>query len=236
MAVRWSNPSGGAGFQRFRVWPAGTDSYSHTDLSNNFDTLDNIIGNSPTVNWPPTLGLNGGIYAQIALLQANRQPIGTVFPWFRPTLAVPIPAGCSVCDGSTLAAADHDFPGGGSITLPNLINAFWLGADPNLPINQAGVAITDAGIDSASGAPGPQGTGGQNAHALTNTEIPTAAENTTSAQAMIGTSQSWPNVDPVFGSFLNGVTIQTSSGSKHENRPRYVGLIPLCRVKYVNTL
>ena len=28
MADRWSNPSGGLGIDRFRVWPAGTDSYS----------------------------------------------------------------------------------------------------------------------------------------------------------------------------------------------------------------
>lgn len=236
MTVRWSNPSGGAGFERFHVWPADSDSYSHTDLTNNFDTLDGILGNSPSVNWPPTTGLNGGIYREVTLLQANQLQPGMIFPFFRPSLSVPIPAFAHVCDGSTLDASEHDFPGGGSITLPDLINSFWIGADPNKSIGQAGALVTDAGINSDSGAPGPQGIGGQNAHTLIQTEIPTTAENVQSGEAMVGTTQTWPSVSPAFGTFVTAVTVQSAAGAAHENRPRYVGLIPLCVVKLVNTL
>lgn len=65
MADRWSNPSGGLGVHRFRVWPAGSDSYDHVELAQNFDTLDALLGIPDSGSWPPTTGVNGGIYALI---------------------------------------------------------------------------------------------------------------------------------------------------------------------------
>lgn len=235
MAVRWSNPSGSAGFDRFKVWPAGTDSYSHSDLAANFDTADAIIGNSPDTNWPPTTGLNGGIYREVTLLQANQLQPGMIFPFFRPTLSVPIPAFAHVCDGSTLDASQHDFPGGGSITLPDLVNAFWIGADVNKTIGEAGANPTDGSINSDAGAPGPQGVGGQNSHVLTSSES-VITQVSLEDDAMINTSQSWPFIAPVYQLFVKALQTESQAAAAHENRPRFVGLIPLCVVKLVNSL
>jgi hypothetical protein len=55
-------------------------------------------------------------------------PIGTVIPWWRPSIATPIPAGWEVADGHQLTSGQHDFGGGGTITLPDLRNRFILGA------------------------------------------------------------------------------------------------------------
>lgn len=52
-------------------------------------------------------------------------PLGMVLSWFRPTTAVPVPAGWVICDGSTIAA--HDW-GGGPVTIPDMRNRFILGA------------------------------------------------------------------------------------------------------------
>src|SRR5262245_9108077 len=69
MADRWSNPSGSVGVHRFRVWPSGTDSYDHVELAANWDKLDAMIGEPPSGDWPPSEGVNGGIYALIKALQ-----------------------------------------------------------------------------------------------------------------------------------------------------------------------
>lgn len=246
MAVRWSNPSGGAGFQRFRVWPAGTDSYSHTDLSNNFDTLDGILGNSPDANWPPSTGMNGGIYKEVALLQKNvKSELGQVFPWFRPTLALAIPVGCAVCDGSVLQPSDHDFPGGGTVTLPNLLNSFWVGADPAKSIGTPGAAVGASGHDDATGAPGPQGAGGLNQITQLIEQMPSHDHGGITGDTGFNNQRvdAAFQVNVLLGNVLNGeqashhhTIAAQGGGSPMENRPRYVGLIPLCRVKYVTTL
>lgn len=162
MTDRWSNPSGGLGIERFRVWPAGTDSYSHSDLTQNWDTLDGIIGIPSSGDWPPTTGIDGGIYNEVLLLQDERTPIGTVVAWFRPNGATSIPTNWHACDGTTLTSSFHDFPGGGSVTLPDLRNRFILGADASDANGAAAANVGDATIDTSSGAPGPQASGGSN--------------------------------------------------------------------------
>lgn len=58
-------------------------------------------------------------------------PIGTIVPWFRPTNTINTPTGFQICIGQTLVESEHEFQGGGSVTLPDLRNKFILGADPN---------------------------------------------------------------------------------------------------------
>lgn len=86
---------------------------------------------------------------------ALRLPIGTVLDWYSET-----PAAWStilgdtwaVCDGSTLAATDHAIPGvTGPFTLPNLINTFTLGADPNTAVNSAGSPLVAPGVGGQGG-------------------------------------------------------------------------------------
>lgn len=173
MTDRWSNPSGSLGIDRFRVWPAGSDNFSHADLATNWDTLDAIIGVPSTGNWPPTTGIDAGIYKENLLLQDERIPIGTVVPWFRPNGAAAIPTYWAACDGSTLTSGNHDFAGiAGSVTLPDLRNKFILGANAADANGAAAAAVTDSTIDSATGAPGPQASGGSNKIVQTTAQMP----------------------------------------------------------------
>lgn len=236
MADRWSSPSGGEGYHRFYVWPAGSDSYDHASLATNWDTLDGIIGIPSGSNWPPDTGVDGGIYKQIALNTLNLMPIGTVFPWFRPSATIAIPTGCHVCDGTVLTSGNHSFPVAGSVTLPDLINSFWLGADPNLTIGQAGVADTDSSVNQDGGAPGAQGVGGYNAQTLTLTGAASSGE--TTGNAITGYVQgNSPGGTPTYASFIKTITVSGGSNTQTiDFRPRYVGLIPLCKVLTITTL
>lgn len=47
-------------------------------------------------------------------------PIGSIMPWWRPNNAHPVPDGWVPCDGRSLSAGEHDFAGGGTISVPDL--------------------------------------------------------------------------------------------------------------------
>jgi len=251
MADRWSNPSGSLGVHRFRVWPAGTDSYDHTELTQNFDTLDGIVGIPPAGDWPPTTGTNGGIYREVKLLELDAMPIGTVFHWFRPDATVALPDGCLVCDGSVVSAVNHDFPGVVvSVTLPNLLNRSIIGADLNKADGTAAAAVGNGNINLPAGAPGPQATGGLNEVILSLAQIPAhnhggGNHNHTYNQQIIQLPQGGINylfyvrddITHTLQTNFSGTIINTEgSGTAHENRPLYVGLIPLCKVRRVDSL
>lgn len=252
MTDRWSSPSGGLGFDRFRVWPAGSDSYNHTDLQTNWDTLDGILGQPSSGGpWPPTTGIDGGIYKEIALHTGERIFIGCVTPWFRPDPSIDIPDGWAVCDGSVLAPSDHDFPGiSGSVTLPDLRNTFVLGADPTKDIGAAAVAVGSGNIDLPAGAPGPQATGGSNQHLLVESETPSHNHgggdhtHTLNRQVLQITQAGANYLVNVRDSITNEETVNTSGAiidsfggdGPHENRPNWVGLIYICKVKFIDSL
>ena len=162
MTDRRSSPSSGLGIDRFYIWPEGSDSYDHAQNAANWDMADAFIGVPSAGDWPPTTGIDGGIYREVKLLENERSPIGTVISWFRPDHATPIPNLWHVCDGSTLTSSYHDFPGGGSVTLPDLRNKFVLGADDTTANGTAAVAVSSGNINAAAGAPGAQATGGSN--------------------------------------------------------------------------
>jgi len=245
MADRWSNPSGGIGVDRFRVWAGGSDSYSHTDLANNWDTLDGLLGQpSDASTWPPTQGLNGGIYKEIRLLQLDRAPIGTVVPWFRPANTVPIPTGWAPCDGSVIAV--HNFPGiGGSVTLPDMRNAFVLGADATLAFATAAAVVSSGNINIAAGAPGEGASGGANT--IVQTEAQLAAHShggQTGAAADVIWEKTSSGQSIVLNATGNDTTTSThvhpiatdGSGAPMDNRPRWVGLIYICKVLFASSI
>lgn len=261
MADRYSSPTPStATANRFRVWPAGSDSYDHAELAGNWDKLDAIIGApSDGSAWPPTpWGADGGLYKITTLLSKNDTPVGTVSYWFRPSVAVPLTviynAGWAVCDGLTLTASQHSFPGiATSVTLPNLINKFVLGADFGKTIGESGVAVSNANIDATAGAPGPQGTGGTNQSTLSISQIPAhdhGGGNHTHLfrrqviQLDAANAERYNYLFDVRDAYTHETATQPSgniissqgSGAAHENRPAYIGLIPIIKVKIMDTV
>jgi hypothetical protein len=172
LADRWSEPSGALGTQRFRVWPEGTDKYDHAEMAANWDKLDAILGHPATGRWPEATGLGGGLYREIVLAKDAAVPLGVVFAWFRASDAVALPVGAVVCDGATYTTPDHDFPGLTDVTVPDLRNRFVLGADADKEIGDAGAAAEAAAARDWTGAPGPQGEGGENTVALAERNLP----------------------------------------------------------------
>jgi hypothetical protein len=83
-----------------------------------------------------------------------------------------IPTGFAVCDGSTLTSTQQDINPGSTYTLPDMRNCFILIADPTKAAGQAGVAVGNANINAAAGAPGPKSITGENQHTTVSSEMP----------------------------------------------------------------
>jgi len=101
-------------------------------------------------------------------------PVGQVIDWWRPNDTFPLPAGFEICDGRTIAAANHDFGTGANITLPDLRNRRVVGAELSASAgdvgNYGGVThaaksngAASSAVDGYTGAPGIGGAGGTNA-------------------------------------------------------------------------
>lgn len=84
----------------------------------------------------------------------------------------PIPTGFAICDGTTLTSGQQDINPGGTYTLPDLRNCFFIGADPTKTPGQAGVTVGNANINLAAGAPGPNSFTGENQHTTILSESP----------------------------------------------------------------
>lgn len=259
MADRWSNPSGSKGINRFRVWPSGTDSYDHGELTTNWDTLDAIIGIPSVGTWPATEGVDGGIYAEIKTAASAAIPIGAVYPWYRRSSGTATPDGWVICDGSSVT--DHQFPGlaGQTITLPDLRGKFVMGADPDATIGAAGADVGSSNINAAAGAPGPGGAGGANSVTVTLAQLATH-QHAGSTTGWSPQQETWYDSNggkyPQSGNFtvdlwddshsigtgaggyhsgqhqhkLTGISAE-GGGLAHENRPRWVGLIWIMKIK-----
>lgn len=257
MAPRFSAPSASVGINRFHVWPLGGDSYAHTDLASNWDTSDGILGApSSGVAWPPTTGLDGGIYREIQLLILERSMIGSFMFWFRPNTNVPLSIytsrGWALADGSVLGPSAHSFPGGGSITLPNMLNATPIGADPTKNIGQAADVVSSANVNNFRGAPGVGATGGQNAATITEAQMPphnhggvtnTVGFNNSASNAYNGVGPVSNCMLGVGGNALDGEqgnhnhTVASDGGGQPiDNRPNWVGLIPIIKVLFVSSI
>ena len=222
-----------------------------------------------TVQWNALSGANGGIPTakltrdggiDLAALAADvlRQAtqIGQVIDWWRPAATVPIPSGFEIADGRTIAAANHDFGTGSSITLPDLRNTFILGADSG---KAQGTAA--GGTDGVADAPGIGGAGGSQRHTLSVAELAQHAHGADSNQdghvhgmngwAGGGGNPAWvPNGGWVYAEGQQaggankpiGVTESndpsisttihnTGSSNAHNNIPKYVGLLKLMKVR-----
>lgn len=250
MADRYSEPSASLGLtSRFHVWPLGSDSYKHVENQENWDTLDDILGVPSSGDWPPSRGIDSGIYKEVALLQAERMPLGAIIEWFQPG-GLDLPTGWVECDGSTYGPSDNDFPGSITITVPDTRNAFTLGADSNKDVGTSAVAVGNADIDDHSGAPGPQATGGSNQHTLVASETPSHDHgggdhtHTLNRQVLQLTAGGLNYLINVRDSITNLETTNDAgdiidsfgSDGPHENRPNWVGLIRIVKIKYIDSL
>lgn len=130
-------------------WTELSDPYDHTQLSGNFqkiDEHDHTVGKgkrlsgaaleSEAINTAQlkdksvtNAKLAGGISAD-KLAPGTIDSLGDFKWWWRPNSSTPLPGnGWVVAAGQTLSSSNHDFPGGGNITLPNLINRFIIGVE-----------------------------------------------------------------------------------------------------------
>jgi hypothetical protein len=84
-------------------------------------------------------------------LAESAMPLGTILPWWQPSKpggGFAIPSGFALCNGQGLASNAHDFPGGGTVTLPNLTNKVLIGADATLAYAATGASV---GMNGAAG-------------------------------------------------------------------------------------
>lgn len=84
-------------------------------------------------------------------LAESALPLGTIIAlWLpaKPGGGYAIPTGWAVCNGQTLIAGQHDFVGGGSVTLPNLIDKVPRGTDPTLAYGGAAGMNADIGANT----------------------------------------------------------------------------------------
>lgn len=128
-------------------WSEGSDPYDHTQLATNFQKIDEhdhttgkgtrLVGASLEAEAIDTeqladssvtnAKLAGGITAD-KLSSEVVNSLGDLKWWWRPSEATAIPGGgWVIAKGQTLSASEHEFSGGGSIVLPNLIGKFAFG-------------------------------------------------------------------------------------------------------------
>lgn len=168
------------------------------DTGARYDIVIAALGlTTRTVRWdnaffPPAIRSIGVQHLGVDVL-----PLGTVLDWWRPSAAIPLPTGWVEARGQSLAPTDHDFPGGGTITLPDCRNTVKLGADSAVADHQVATPV-----NGAAGAPGVGAQGGSNVprnvkhtHSLS-AHTHTGAPHTHTWPAVAGLSTGPADTDP----------------------------------------
>ncbi len=148
---RASQPSG----KLPNVWDADGDDFDHLQLAANFDATD----------------------AELTRLDNERLPLGSVVLWWHRANTDPATPWNSSsvwqpCDGRTISIGNHDFPGGGTLTLPDMRNKVAIGAITSDGLGSPTVAYpgdnspgTVPQVNGAAGGPGINGVIGSMAKA-----------------------------------------------------------------------
>lgn len=247
------------------TWENLSDPYDHTQLAGNFNAVDihdHTDGKGVQI---PTDGIEDqaittdkiadGVVTTDKLADsaitvgkiANgvTSSLGDIKFWWRPNGLTSVPSGgWVIAGGQSIAAADHDFPGGGTIIVPNLIDQFPYGA-----------ILDDVGLQGGSNTINLQHSHNVNGH--THTVSPhthtmdfssgfAASTNLQISQDPDGAA--WVHTDnhtgaqhrhTVYGSTdetgltTNSATTTTDGrlGSSIDIRPAWIGLLPLIKVK-----
>jgi hypothetical protein len=123
-------------------------------INGNRMIVNSLSGTAITDNSIPNTKLGTGAVLPKHLSDAAL-PLGVILPWWQPTKpggGFVIPTGWALCNGQTLVAPNHDFAGGGSVVLPNLIDKTLRGADPSFAQGAAAGVGTAPGMNGAAGA------------------------------------------------------------------------------------
>lgn len=246
-------------------WTEGNDPYDHSQLASNFqkvDEHDHTIGKGHRLTGAAledesletaqyknlsvtNAKLAGGITAE-KLAPGVLSMLGQFMWWWRPNGLTPLPAsGWMICAGQTISSSEHEFPGGGSITLPNLIGRTIFGMEvANIGISGGVASIflghshsvnnhshtvpphshpinLESGFNYATNLKISQNLEGNSwVHADNNSGV----EHRHSINGEVGTQGPWET---------SGATPGTSEGLNTPVSiiPPYMGLLPLVRVK-----
>jgi hypothetical protein len=247
-------------------WDALSDSYDHTQLAGNFqaiDVHDHTEGKGVRI---PSGGIEDEAIITALLDDASvtsakladhavtvtklddgvAATLGDVKFWWRPNSSTEVPAGgWAIADGRSLAASEHDFPGGGSITLPNLVERFARGAEL-ASVGLAGGAST-YNLSHSHTVSAHSHTIEPHSHELnlqsgynyvTNLKI--SQDLSGSSWVHAGNAEGEEHRHPINGAAEStGLTTNSSSPSTSSSLssstsiiPPYVGLLPLIKVQY----
>jgi hypothetical protein len=143
-------------------WDQTVDKYDHNQLATNFNLIDlhdHTPGKGVRI---PTNGIQDGAITTAKLAdgsvtsiklangavgadqldKAYVHPLGSLLLWWRPNNLTAVPTGWVIAAGQTIAAANHDFAGGGSITLPSMDHAFAMAVVDPTAIGTTGGSAT----------------------------------------------------------------------------------------------
>lgn len=245
-------------------WSELTDPYDHTQLSGNFQKIDEhdhtsgkgkrLSGaslESEAINTPQlkdasvtNAKLAGGITAD-KLGAGVVATLGDTKMWYRPNGSTPIPGGgWVIMAGQTLKASEHEFPGGGSIVLPNAIGRTTFGVEAALIGTSGGVSVINLehahAVNPHYHAIDPHNhflnlETGYNA----NTNLKISQDNSGSSWVHSDNNNNQPHKHSINGSSDSvGLNTQNDAGTTTDARlsavsiiPPYVGLLPMLKVK-----
>lgn len=245
-------------------WNEGTDPYDHTQLSGNFQIIDEhdhtagrgvrlkgasleneAINTAQLKNASVTNAkLAGGITAD-KLASGIINSLGDLKFWWRSNPATAIPSGgWVIAAGQTLLGSEHEFAGGGSITLPNLINRFVRGSEIE-GIGLTGGAST-INLNHSHNVAAHEHSVNPHAHTINLESGFGAATNLKVSQDFAGSA--WVHSDNAnnqqhrhsINGLVNatGITTNAATSTTDANLsaaqtiiPPYVGLLPLIKVK-----
>jgi hypothetical protein len=98
---------------------------------------------------PNTKLANGAVLGKH--LSEGALPLGAIISYWvpaKPGGGYAVPDGWAVCNGQALGPGSHDFVGGGTVTLPNLIDKVPRGTDPTVAYNAVGGMNALAGANT----------------------------------------------------------------------------------------
>lgn len=129
-------------------WNLLSDPYDHSQLAGNFDAIDAHDHTEDKGRQIPTEGIEDLAIVTMKIADASvttakladkavtstkiadgvTASLGDFKWWWRPSLLLSVPTGgWVIAQGQSLTSSQHDFPGGGTITLPNLMDKFIRG-------------------------------------------------------------------------------------------------------------